>query len=139
MSSAPVLIVEHPTDRPAEDCMPAGALAGFLRRAGATDIGFVRLHSPGRDFRQLGAREHATAYGSLAPNGMIWAERALGRDLGPESDCAAGELLPDIPTIVAINPNLLSASDLDRVRGLGRAMHIKVILRGEEFVLSLES
>ena len=119
--------------------MPAGALAGFLRRAGARDIGFVRLHSPGRDFRQLGAREHATAYGSLAPNGMIWAERALGRDLGPESDCVAGELLPDLPTIVAINPNLLSASDLDSVRGLGRKVTIKVTRRGEEFVLSLES
>lgn len=72
--------------------MAAGALAGFLKGAGVSDIGFVRASSPDCDFAQLGAREHATIYGDLVTNGMIWAERALGGDLGADSDCTLAAL-----------------------------------------------
>lgn len=137
--TAPILIVEQATDRPAEDAMAAGALAGFLKEAGVTEIGFVRLNSPDREFAQLGAREHATAYGALVANGMIWAERALGRDLGPDSDCTVAALQVERPSLLAVNPNVLPQSDRDALVGRAAAMRVQVSPRGVAFVLATEA
>src|SRR5262245_33978307 len=113
------IVVEHATSRPGEDSQVAAEIAGLLYKFGALPRPprFVRLHDPRRRVPGIESTEHVTVDGTLVPNGLVWAERALGQPLSASVQEAIDSMAP--PTdlaIVAFNPCLFPDVDLTDLR-----------------------
>lgn len=119
LTSGRSLVVDHETDLPAEDCLVAAEIAGVLARAGAAGEAprFVRLRGRGREFSQPGSAEHVTAYGALVANGLVWAERALGRPLDLSADEEPGSAGSSAsPEVIAFNARLFPVELIMQLR-----------------------
>lgn len=93
-----VLLVEHATEAPALDGMIAGLIAA--ERGG--DL--VHTVTGGAGLGRFDGVQHVVAAGALAPNGLLWFERASGRDVGEAVDRGAVAGLGAALVVVAINP-----------------------------------
>ena len=78
-----VILVEHATRLPALDGMAAALVAA---ETGGTVLALV---GGGAGHDRFDAAQHVLAHGELAPNGLLWAERATGRPVGPPVDSGA--------------------------------------------------
>lgn len=94
-----LLLVRHATLLPALDGMIAGA---FAATRGAE---LVALTSGGAGHARFDCAQHVLAHGELAPNGLLWAERASGRPVPPPVDRGAVVRLPGT-VVVPLNPAL---------------------------------
>ncbi|MGH6954579.1 MAG: glutamine amidotransferase-related protein [Alphaproteobacteria bacterium] len=140
--SAPVLVVEHATDRPGLDCLVAAAIAGALERAGG-GVRFIRLRGERVGFEEPGASEHVAVYGALLLNAFLWPERALGTPVARESDEVLGQSgSPSSPEVIAFNPRAFPGAGESELRETvgcraGRALWVRVDRAGTALVPSL--
>ncbi|MGQ9365081.1 glutamine amidotransferase-related protein [Azospirillum sp. ST 5-10] len=102
-------LVVHDTGEPALD----GAVAGLLAaRSGAR----LRRLRGDRDLAGPDVRQHVLAGGRLAPNGLLWAERASGVAVDTAVEIAGARELTvadapaDRPLVVAVNPRVAGAA-----------------------------
>ncbi|MFK8253243.1 glutamine amidotransferase-related protein [Ancylobacter terrae] len=93
-----VVLVVHETAIPAVDGMIAGEVAA---ERGAR---FTRVVTGGGGHARFDCHIHVLAHGEMAPNGVIWAERAADSALAAPVDRGAVALLPDASVVVPINP-----------------------------------
>ena len=106
-----MIIVAHATEWPALDGMMAGELAA---ERGAR---FTILVGGGAGLSQFDGVQHVLAHGELAPNGVLWAERATGRPVEPPVDRGAVARLEAGTVLVAINPAIAAHRDaVERLR-----------------------
>lgn len=108
-----LILVLHATPLPALDGMIAGEVAA-LRGAE-----LVTAVTGGAGHARFDCAQHVLAHGELGPNGLIWAERATGRPVGPPVDRGAIARLPGT-VVVPVNP-LLPAHGEMRARLLATA------------------
>lgn len=94
-----ILLVVHETELPALDGMIAGE---FAAERGAL---FTTLVGAGAGHARFDCVQHVLAHGELAPNGVLWAERAAGAPVAAPVDRGAVFRLPGT-VVVAINPHL---------------------------------
>ncbi|QIB33579.1 glutamine amidotransferase-related protein [Ancylobacter pratisalsi] len=94
-----ILLVVHETTLPAVDGMIAGE---FAAERGAV---FTILAGAGAGHARFDCVQHVLAHGELAPNGVLWAERAGGRPIAAPVDRGAVFRLPGT-VVVPINPYL---------------------------------
>lgn len=121
-----ILLVVHETPLPALDGMIAGE---FAAERGAT---FVTLVGGGAGHARFDCAQHVLAHGELAPNGVLWAERAAGRPVAAPVDRGAVVRLPGT-VVVPINPFLpahreAQARILATAEQAGRAVEIHEVL-----------
>lgn len=102
-----LLLVRHATHLPALDGMIAGM---FAAERGAT---LVTLTSGGAGHGRFDCMQHVLAHGELAPNGLIWAERASRRAVPPPVDRGAVVRLPGT-VVVPLNPALPAHEEAER-------------------------
>ena len=100
-----VIIVAHATEWPALDGMIAGEMAA---ERGAR---FTMLVGGGAGLSRFDGVQHVLAHGELAPNGVLWAERATGRPVDPPVDRGAIARLDADTVLVAINPAIAAHRD----------------------------
>jgi CTP synthase len=94
-----ILLVVHEMPLPALDGMVAGE---FAAERGAV---FTTLVGGGAGHARFDCAQHVLAHGELAPNGLLWAERASDRPVGPPADRGAIVRQPGT-VVVPINPYL---------------------------------
>lgn len=129
-----LLLVRHATRLPALDGMIAGI---FAAARGAT---LVTLTSGGAGHGRFDCAQHVLAHGELAPNGLVWAERAAGRPVSAPVDRGAVVRLPGT-VVVPINPILPAQQEADArllvtADRAGRPVEIfEVAEDGDAFVL----
>jgi CTP synthase len=117
-----LIVLEHATEKPAEDCALASALVERLADGSQGMVCLHRLRDRGAAFPQGGNAEHVLAEGRLADNSLFWVERATSSQV---RFCEADDL-PDVGSgalVVAFNPIIapsLTASKIrDRFDALG--------------------
>lgn len=103
-----LLLVLHATPYPALDGLIAGEFAG---QRGARVVTAV---TGGAGHARFDAVQHVLAHGELAPNGLVWAERATGQPVPPPVDRGAVVREPGT-VVVPLNP-LLPAHEEARAR-----------------------
>ncbi|WP_158814706.1 gamma-glutamyl-gamma-aminobutyrate hydrolase family protein [Methylocapsa sp. S129] len=97
-----IILVAHDTLIPSLDCMIAGEMAA---ERGAR---FAPLVSGGAGLSRFDCVQHVLEQGELAPNGVLWAERACGRPVDGLVDRGAVARLPDEIVLVPLNPAIAS-------------------------------
>lgn len=95
-----IVLIVHDTAIPTLDGMIAGEIAA--ERGGR----FTRVVAGGGGHARFDCHIHVLAHGEMAPNGVIWAERAADRSIAAPVDRGAVVLLPDACVVVPINPHL---------------------------------
>jgi CTP synthase len=93
-----IVFVTHATDLPALDGMIAGEIAA--RR----DAVFIPLFAGGAGLGRYDCAQHVLAHGELAPNGLLWAERATDRFVGAPIQYGAVARLDEPAIVVPVNP-----------------------------------
>ena len=132
-----VILIIHATPLPALDGLIAGEFAA-LRGAP-----MVALTTGGAGHARFDCVQHVLAHGELAPNGLVWAERASGQPVPPPLDRGAVVRLPGT-VVVPINPLLPAHEDaqarlLFSAERAGRPVEIyEVEEEGDELVLRRE-
>lgn len=129
-----LILVVHATPMPALD----GLVAGVFAAARGAEL--VALTTGGAGHARFDCVQHVLAHGELAPNGLVWAERASGRAVPAPVDRSAVVRLPGM-VVVPINP-ILPAHEEARARLVataeraGRPVEIyEVAEGGDELVL----
>lgn len=109
MNLTPFVIVEHTTDKPAEDTLVAAQLFQALNSLSASNsrICFARIREIESEYSQIGERDHVTDYGSLVSNGLLWIERAIGESFNPLIDeVVPSDVCVNTPQIICLNYRL---------------------------------
>lgn len=132
-----LILVVHATMLPALDGLIAGAFAAVR---GAE---LVALTTGGAGHARFDCMQHVLAHGELAPNGLVWTERATGRPVRAPVDRGAVVRMPGT-VVVPINPMLPAHEEafariLISARRAGRPVEIyEVVEEGDELVLLSE-
>lgn len=100
-----ILLVAHATLLPALDGMIAGEMAA---EHGAR---FTTLVTGGAGLSRFDCVQHPLAHGELAPNGILWAERASGIAVEAPVDRGAVARLDAETVLVPINPAIRAQED----------------------------
>jgi CTP synthase len=116
-----ILLVEHATPVPAVDGLAAAEVAAR--------VGGIVVHTVagGAGLGRFDCAQHVLRSGALAPNGLLWAERATGRPVGEAVDRGAVASLPDDVVVVPVNPAVPAQVEAaERIRAkaarIGRAV-----------------
>ena len=122
-----IILVVHETPLPALDGMIAGEIAA---ERGAR---FVTLVTGGGGHARFDCVLHVLAHGELAPNGVLWAERASDRAVASPVDRGAVARLADEIVVVPINPHLAAHAEAmarisATVAAAGRALEIHNVI-----------
>jgi CTP synthase len=108
-----IILVAHETLIPSLDCMIAGEMAAEL---GAR---FAPLVSGGAGLSRFDCVQHVLEQGELAPNGVLWAERACGRPVDGLVDRGAVARLADETVLVPLNPAIAAHGEAAARIGAG--------------------
>ncbi len=133
-----IILVVHDTSLPALDGMIAGEIAA---ERGAR---FVTLVAGGAGHARFDCLIHVLEHGELAPNGVLWAERASDRAVASPVDRGGVARLSDETVVVPINPHLaVQAEAIARITvtaaSAGRALEVyKVTEADGRFDVRLE-
>lgn len=100
-----IVLVAHETHLPAIDGMIAGEMAA---ERGAR---FTTLVSGGAGLSRFDCVQHVLDHGELAPNGVLWAERASGRPVEAPVDRGAVARIDANIVLVPINPAIRAHED----------------------------
>lgn len=93
-----IVLVAHETQIPAVDGMIAGEMAA---ERGAR---FVTLAGGGAGLSRFDCVQHVMEHGELAPNGVLWSERASGLPADPPVDRGAVARIEAQAVLVPLNP-----------------------------------
>ncbi|MFO1149923.1 MAG: gamma-glutamyl-gamma-aminobutyrate hydrolase family protein [Alsobacter sp.] len=100
-----IVLVSHETELPALDGMIAGEMAA---ERGAR---FTTLVGGGAGLSHFDCVQHVLEHGELAPNGVLWAERASGHAVGAPVDRGAVARSEADIVLVPINPAIRAHAD----------------------------
>lgn len=95
-----IVLVVHDTPLPALDGMIAGEIAA------ERNARFTTLVAGGGGHARFDCNIHVLAHGEMAPNGVLWAERASDRAVAAPVDRGAVVRLDEDCVVVPINPHL---------------------------------
>lgn len=130
--TAPLVLVEHDTANPAEDCVVAASVHALLQNNGREPIAFRRLVSEPHVQDPI-AHQHVAAAGALMNNAWLWPERLAAQAAEPAGEIIPDQLDPRLSAVIACNascvPGFNAAALASSWSKTGPVVHVQAINR----------